>query len=119
MQAGSVKHDLPQVAETDTPQAQDASRKYLLYDEYMTRVFIADAKPEERSALRLLLLDLKMDVVGEATDWTATLADAPTAQLDTRQQAALLSGADVFISKTEGPDRVEERLRSVASGTRT
>ncbi len=36
----------------------------------MTRVYLADAKPEERSALRLLLLDLKMEVVGEA----ATLA---------------------------------------------
>jgi DNA-binding NarL/FixJ family response regulator len=43
----------------------------------MTRVFIADAKPEERSALRLVLLDLKMEVVGEAADWTSTLAQAP------------------------------------------
>jgi hypothetical protein len=115
MQAGSVEHDLPQVAETDTPQAQDAPGEYLLYDGYMTRALIADAKPEERSALRLLLLDLKMDVVGEATDWTTTLADAPTTHLDTRQQAALLSGT----SKTEGPDRVAERLRSIAASTRT
>ena len=43
----------------------------------MTRVFIADAKLEERSALRLLLQDLKMEVVGEAADWATTLADAP------------------------------------------
>src|SRR3990172_5909163 len=43
----------------------------------MTRVYIADAKPEERSALRLVLLDLKMDVVGEAADWVTTLAQAP------------------------------------------
>jgi len=48
----------------------------------MTRVFIADAKPEERSALRLLLLDMKMDVIGEAGDWQTTLAQAPQNQID-------------------------------------
>jgi len=121
----------------------------------MTRVYVADAKPEERSALRLLLLDLKMKVVGEAGDWATTLAqapvnrtdmlvidwevlpNAPTAALgelrracpaalvillishwDARQQAALSAGADAFISKGESPDRVAERLRSVAAGIR-
>ena len=48
----------------------------------MTRVYIADAKPEERSALRLLLLDLKMKVVGEAADWVVTLANAPSTRMD-------------------------------------
>ncbi len=48
----------------------------------MTRVYVADAKSEERSALRLLLLDLNMEVVGEAADWTATLANAPATRLD-------------------------------------
>jgi len=48
----------------------------------MTRVYVADAKPEERSALRLLLLDLKMEVVGEAADWFTTLAQAPTRRTD-------------------------------------
>ena len=48
----------------------------------MTRVYLADAQREERSALRLLLLDLKMEVVGEAADWTTTLAQAPTTGLD-------------------------------------
>jgi len=48
----------------------------------MTRVYIADAKSEERSALRLLLLDLKMDVVGEAADWFTTLTHAPSTGLD-------------------------------------
>jgi DNA-binding NarL/FixJ family response regulator len=48
----------------------------------MTRVFIADAKPEERSALRLVLQDLKMEVVGEAADWDETLIWAPTSKLD-------------------------------------
>jgi DNA-binding NarL/FixJ family response regulator len=35
----------------------------------MTRVFLADPLIEERSALRAMLMDLSMDVVGEATDW--------------------------------------------------
>ena len=48
----------------------------------MIRVYVADAKPEERSALRLLLLDLKMEVVGEAADWSTTLANVPATRLD-------------------------------------
>jgi DNA-binding NarL/FixJ family response regulator len=48
----------------------------------MTRVFISDAKPEERSALRLVILDLKMKVVGEAADWATTLAQAPVNRTD-------------------------------------
>jgi DNA-binding NarL/FixJ family response regulator len=65
-----------------TPQPQDAVGEFLSYDNDMTRVFIADAKPEERSALRLVLLDLKMEVVGEAADWATTLAQAPIKQTD-------------------------------------
>ncbi len=48
----------------------------------MTRVYVADAKPEERSALRLVLLDLKMEVIGEAADWSTTLAQAPIRRVD-------------------------------------
>jgi DNA-binding NarL/FixJ family response regulator len=48
----------------------------------MTRVYLADARPEERSALRHLLLDLNMEVVGEAADWLSTLTLAPTSQTD-------------------------------------
>jgi len=48
----------------------------------MSRVYLADAKPRERSALRLLLLDLKMEVVGEAADWSTTLAQAPVSGTD-------------------------------------
>ena len=48
----------------------------------MTRVYIADAKPEERSALRLLLLDLKMVVAGEADNWATTLIQAPISRID-------------------------------------
>ena len=125
-----------------------------MYYEYMTRVYIADTLTEERSALRLMLLDLDMEVVGEGTNWANTLAQAPVSRtdmllvdwgllppaspslaldelrricpaalvivlishLDARQQAARSSGADVFISKGETPERVAERLRSVAAG---
>lgn len=133
----------------------------------MKRVYLADARTEERSALRLMLLDLDMQVVGEAADWTAALAQAPATRpdivlvdwdlvargagaahstnpsassgvasgqalaelrvacptaivivlishLDARQQAARSAGADVFISKSEMPDRVAERLRAAA-----
>jgi len=48
----------------------------------MTRVYLADAKPEERSALRLLLMDLKMEVVGEAADWAAALTQTPISRTD-------------------------------------
>lgn len=141
------------MAETDTPQTQDVSGEFVLYHDYMTRVYVADALTEERSALRLMLLDLNMVVAGEAADWTTALAQAPASfidmllidwgllprtsptaalqelrracpaalvivlisHLDARQQAALSSGADAFISKGETPERVAERLRSVAA----
>jgi len=130
----------------------DVAGELLLYDEFMTRVFLADAQPEERNALRLLLLDLKMEVVCEAADWSTTFAQAPVnradlllvdwgllpksstaalgelrkacpaalvivliSHLDARHQAALSAGADVFISKGETPERVAERLRTIAA----
>jgi DNA-binding NarL/FixJ family response regulator len=48
----------------------------------MTRVYIADAQKEERSALRMVLLDLDMEVVGESADWTTTLAQAPISRAE-------------------------------------
>jgi DNA-binding NarL/FixJ family response regulator len=48
----------------------------------MTRVYVADSRPEERSALGLLLLDLNMEVVGEASDWFTTLIQAPISRVD-------------------------------------
>ena len=69
----------------------------------MTRVYLADAKTEERSALRLLLLDLKMDVVGEGTDWRTTLAQAPISRTD-----MLLVDWDLLPS---APSAALERLR--------
>ena len=48
----------------------------------MTRVYLADALPEERSALRLVLLDLNLEIAGEASDWSTTLAQAPISRSD-------------------------------------
>jgi DNA-binding NarL/FixJ family response regulator len=71
------------MAEINTTQPQDAVGLFgAYYNAMMPRVFIADGKTEERSALRLLLLDLRMDVVGETADWTTTLAQAPISCTD-------------------------------------
>jgi DNA-binding NarL/FixJ family response regulator len=48
----------------------------------MPRIYLADSSSEERSALRLMLVDLNMDVVGEATDWTTILTQAPFMCID-------------------------------------
>ena len=48
----------------------------------MIRVFLAENHPETRSALRLLLLNLEMQVVGEADNWTAVLNEAALTQPD-------------------------------------
>ena len=119
----------------------------------MTRIFLANSKREERSALRLLLLDLKMEVVGEAADWSTTLTQAPASYLDmflvewdllpsgqraaldelrktcpaalvivlisyleSRQQATLSVGADMFISSGEFP-RTRSRNPSIWRST--
>lgn len=134
----------------------DVAGEFMSYDEGMTRVYIADAKPKERSALRLVLQDLNMDIAGEAADWATTLVLVPVSRtdmllidwdllpnspseglnilrkvcpsaliiilishLDARQQAALSAGADAFISKGESPERVADRLRSVAASIRS
>jgi DNA-binding NarL/FixJ family response regulator len=66
----------------NTPHPSDVAGEFLLYDETMTRVYLADAQSEERSALRLLLQDLKLEVVGESADWFTTLAQAPNSRTD-------------------------------------
>ena len=48
----------------------------------MLRVYLADAKPEERTALKLVLLDLNMQIAGEAADWITTLAQVPVRHID-------------------------------------
>ena len=70
------------MAEAQTPQSQDVAGEFALYYQYMTRIYLADEKPEERSALRLLLMDLNMDVVGEAADWFTTLVQVPISRVD-------------------------------------
>ncbi len=70
------------MAEVNTPYPLDVAGEPLLYDASMPRVYLADAQPDERSALRLLLLDLKMEVVGEAADWSVTLAQAPVSRIE-------------------------------------
>ena len=60
----------------------DAAGECSLYDVTMTRVYLADAKLEERAALHLMILDLAMHVVGESGDWPTTLAQAPNTGLD-------------------------------------
>lgn len=48
----------------------------------MTSVLVAAPQADVRAALRLLLLDLDMGVVGEAADWPSTLALAPETRPD-------------------------------------
>jgi DNA-binding NarL/FixJ family response regulator len=128
----------------------------LLYYEIMIRVYLASAISTERSALRLMLLDMNMEIAGEANNWSTTLAETPKCHADmlvadwkllpdassaaldelrwacpkalviilisrlgARQQAALSVGADMFISKSEMPERVAEHLRAAAMKTRT
>jgi DNA-binding NarL/FixJ family response regulator len=45
----------------------------------------------------------------------AALVIVLISHLDARQQAALSSGADAFISKGETPERLAERLCSIAA----
>lgn len=44
----------------------------------MIRVYLADEMLIERSALRLMLLDLNMEIAGESGDWSTLLAEMPT-----------------------------------------
>jgi len=122
----------------------------------MIRVYLADALLRERAALRLMLLDLNMEIAGEADNWSTALAEVPLrhvdmlvadwellpgtssvaldelrkvcpkalviiliSRLEARQQAALLVGADVFISKSEMPERVAAHLHTAAAKIRS
>ena len=48
----------------------------------MKRVYLADSQTDERSALRLLLVDLNLKIVGEAADWPTVLVQAPATRPD-------------------------------------
>jgi DNA-binding NarL/FixJ family response regulator len=53
-----------------------------LYPKCMTSAYLADASPDELSALRLLLQDNDIEIVGEAGDWLTALAQAPDSNSD-------------------------------------
>ena len=53
-----------------------------MYAKYMTSAYLADASPDELSALRLLLQDNKIEIAGEAGDWPTALAQAPDSKSD-------------------------------------
>lgn len=48
----------------------------------MKRVYLANSHPDERSALRLLLTDMNLKIVGEAADWSTALVQAPATRPD-------------------------------------
>lgn len=48
----------------------------------MIRVYVADALASERLALRLVLLDLNMEIAGEAEDWSTVFAEIPILSTD-------------------------------------
>jgi DNA-binding NarL/FixJ family response regulator len=48
----------------------------------MVNVFLAGSQSDERSALRLLISDMHMNVVGESADWPSTLEIAPKTCFD-------------------------------------
>ena len=70
------------MAEVTTPHLLDADGGSSIYDATVTRVYIADPLIDERSALRLILLDLNMEIAGEAGDWSTTLSQAPISRTD-------------------------------------
>jgi CheY-like chemotaxis protein len=54
----------------------------LYYYRKMIRVYLADSQTDERSAIRVMLSDLKMEVVGEAVDWNALITQTVPICLD-------------------------------------
>ena len=87
-----------------TPRSLDVPRARKSYDKDMTRVYIADAIPHELSALRLMVKDLNMEVIGEGADWATTLAQAPERDTD-----ILLVDWDLL---PDSPTAALEKLRS-------
>lgn len=53
-----------------------------MYHVPMINVYLADTQVEERSALRLMIRDLKMDVIGETADWQTLLDQVSTTKPD-------------------------------------
>jgi DNA-binding NarL/FixJ family response regulator len=61
---------------------RDAIPACFRYLEYMVNVFLADSQSDTRSALRLMIEGLKMNVVGEANSWDSLLALVPASRPD-------------------------------------
>lgn len=75
----------------------------------MTRIYIADALLKERSALRLVFLDLKMEITGQAADWLTTVSQVPFSYTD-----ILLIDWELLPSS---PTQAIEELRKLCSVT--
>ncbi len=75
----------------------------------MKRVYLADSQSDERLAFRLLLQDLKMQVVGEAADWATALAQAPATSPD------MLMVDWGLVTAASGADLAELRMACPAS----
>ena len=75
----------------------------------MNRVYLADSQSDERLAFRLLLEDLKMQVVGEAADWPTALAQAPTTNPD------MLMVDWALVADGSGADLTELRMACPAA----
>lgn len=75
--------------------------------------------PDSNSDILLIDWDLIPDLPAEGLGklreaCPSALVIVLISRLDARQQAALSTGADVFISKGERPERIAERLRAAA-----
>ena len=70
------------MADDKTPRLPDAAGELFLYPKYMTSAYLADASPDELSALRLLLRDNDIEIAGETGDWLTALAQAPDSNAD-------------------------------------
>ncbi len=75
----------------------------------MNRVYLADSQSDERLAFRLLLEDLKMQVVGEAADWPTALAQAPATNPD------MLMVDWALVADGSGADLTELRMACPAA----
>jgi DNA-binding NarL/FixJ family response regulator len=95
----------------------DVSGGFLLYDRFMKRVYLADAQTEERSALRLMLLELDLQVVGEAADWPTALAQAPATHPDmvVVDWGLVANGSGAALSASSGQALAELRLACPAA----
>lgn len=70
------------MVEYETPLPVDAPGPAWSYDYAMSRVYLADQRAEDRAALKSLLRDVNLFVIGEAADWATVSAEAPRSRAD-------------------------------------